>query len=184
MADIYESLVKIVGKNYVSNQKEELYFYARDGGLMPPHEPDYVVLPKTTEEVQEIVKLANKERTPVVPRGAGLALTGLVIPQKGGIVLDMRRMERILEVNENARYVIVEGGTTHSALKSYLQKHHPNLRHSIPDSPPAATVVANVVIHGQGRLAHQHSFNSDMVSGMEVVLPTGEVCHIGSCSVS
>jgi FAD/FMN-containing dehydrogenase len=181
---IYESLVKIVGKNRVSNQKEEQYFYARDGGLMPAHEPDYVVLPKTTEEVQEIVKLANREKVPVVPTGAGLALTGLVIPQKGGILLDMKRMDKILEVNEKARYVVVEGGTTHGALKSYLQKHHPDLRHSIPDAPPVATVVANAVIHGQGRLSQQHGFNSDMVSGLEVVLPTGEVCLIGSCSVS
>lgn len=181
---IYESLVKIVGKDYVSGQKEERYFYARDGGLMPPHEPDFVVLPRTTEEVQEIVKLANRERVPIVPKGAGLALTGLVIPQKGGILLDMKRMDKILEVNEKARYVVVEGGTTHGALKSYLQKHYPHLRHSIPDSPPVATVVANVVIHGQGRLSQQHGFNSDMVSGLEVVLPTGEVCRIGSCSVS
>jgi len=184
MIDIYEPLVKIVGKNYVSNQKEERYFYARDGGLMPAHEPDYVVLPKTTEEVQEIVKLANREKVPIVPKGAGLALTGLVIPQRGGIVLDMKRMDRILEVNEKARYVVVEGGTTHGALKSYLQRHHPHLRHSIPDSPPVATVVANVVIHGQGRLSQQHGFNSDMVSGLEVVLPTGEICRLGSCSVS
>ena len=184
MADVYEALVKIVGKDYVSNQKEERYFYARDGGLMTAHEPDYVVLPKTTEEVQEIVKLANREKVPIVPKGAGLALTGLVIPQKGGIVLDMKRMDRILEVNEKARYVVVEGGTTHGALKSYLQKHHRDLRHSIPDSPPVATVVANVVIHGQGRLSQQHGFNSDMVSGLEVVLPTGEICRVGSCSVS
>jgi glycolate oxidase len=181
---IYESLVKIVGKDYVSNQKEERYFYARDGGLMPPHEPDYVVMPKTTEEVQQIVNMANKEKIPLVPKGAGLALTGLVIPQKGGIVLDMKRMDKILGVNEKARYVVVEGGTTQGGLKSYLQKHYPHLRHSIPDSPPIATVVANAVIHGQGRLSQQHGFNSDMVSGLEVVLPTGEICRIGSCSVS
>jgi len=184
MSDIYEALVEIVGKDYVSNQKEERYFYGRDPGLMKPHEPDYVVMPRTTEEIQEIVRLANKEKTPVVPKGAGLSLTGLVIPQQGGIVLDMKRMERILEVNEKARYVIVEGGTTHGVLKSYLQKHYPSLRHSMPDSPPIATVVANAVIHGQGRLTQQRGFNSDMVSGLEVVLPTGEICRIGSCSVS
>ncbi|HEX7364412.1 MAG TPA: FAD-binding oxidoreductase [Dehalococcoidia bacterium] len=184
MSTVYESLVKIVGKDHVSNRKEEQYFYARDGGLMPAHEPDYVVLPRTTEEVKQIVTLANKEKVPVVPIGAGLALTGLVIPHKGGILLDMKMMDRIVEVNEKARYVIVEGGTTQGALKSYLQKNHPDLRHSIPDAPPVATVVANAVIHGQGRLSHQHGFNSDMVSGLEVVLPTGEVCLIGSCSVS
>jgi glycolate oxidase len=181
---LYDSLVKIIGKDFVSDHKEERYFYARDGGLMPPHEPDFVVMPKTTEHVQEIVKLANKDKIPVVPTGAGLALTGLVIPQRGGIVLDMKRMDKILGVDEKARYVVVEAGVTQGALKSHLQKHHPRLRHSIPDSPPIATVVANAVIHGQGRLAQQHGFNSDMVSGLEVVLPTGELCRIGSCSVS
>jgi len=184
MSDIYDALVKIVGKNYVSNQKEERYFYGRDPGLMPPHEPDYVVMPRTTEEVQEIVKLANKEKVPLVPKGAGLALTGLVIPQKGGIVLDMKRMDKILEINDKGGYAIVEGGTTHAALKSHLIKHYPHLRHSIPDSPPIATVVANAMIHGQGRLTQQHGFNSDLVSGLEVVLPTGEICRIGSCAIS
>jgi len=183
MSDIYEALQEIVGKDYVSNQAEERYFYGRDPGLMPPHEPDYVVMPRTTEEVQEIIRLANKEKVPVVPKGAGLSLTGLVIPQVGGIVMDMKRMEGI-EVNEAGRYVIVEGGVTQAALKSHLQKNYPHLRHSIPDSPPIATIVANAVIHGQGRLTQQRGFNSDMVSGLEVVLPTGEVCRIGSCAVS
>ena len=63
---LYDSLSKIVSKDFVSDRKEERYFYARDGGLMPPHEPDFVVMPKTTEEVQEIVKLANREKIPVV----------------------------------------------------------------------------------------------------------------------
>ena len=184
MSDIYEALAKIVGENYVSNREEERYFYGRAPGLIKPHEPDYVVMPRTTEEVQDILKLANKEKVPVVPKGAGLTLTGLIIPLQGGILMDMKRMESILEVNEKARYVIVEGGTTHGALKSYLKKNHPNLRHSIPDSPPVATIAANAVIHGQGRLTQQYGFNSDMVSGMEVVLPTGEICRIGSCAVS
>ena len=143
MGDIYKPLVEILGEDYVSNRPEELYFYARDPGLMPPHEPDYVVMPKTTEEVQKIVKLANEEKVPIVPKGGGLALTGLVIPLKGGILMDMKRMDGILEVNEKARYVIVEGGTTQGALIAYLEKHHPNLRHSIPDSPPQATIAGN-----------------------------------------
>ncbi len=138
MSDLYNSLVEIVGEEHVSTQKEELYFYARDPGLMPAHEPDCVVTPETTEEVQKIVKLANREKIPIVPMGAGMALTGLIIPLKGGIVIDMKRMRKI----------------------------------------------ANVTIHGQGRLAQQYGFNSDMVSGLEVVLPTGEICKIGSCSMS
>jgi glycolate oxidase len=112
-----------------------------------------------------------------------MALTGLVIPLKGGIVLDMKRMNRILEVNEKARYAVVEGGASQGSLKAFLEDHHPRLRHSLPDAPPATTIAANVALHGQGRLTHQYGFNSDMVSGLEVVLPTGDICKIGSPSL-
>jgi len=184
MSDITHSLAEIVGEEYVSDREEEAYFYARDPGLMPAHKPDYVVVPETPEQVQEVVRLANREKIPIVPMGAGMALTGLIIPLKGGIVMDMKRMNRILEVNEKARYVIVEGGTSQGHLKAYLEKNYPRLRHSIPDSPATATIAANVMIHGQGRLTQQYGFNSDMVSGLEVVLASGDICKIGSCSIS
>jgi glycolate oxidase len=184
MADIHRALAEIVGEEYVSSRPEECYFYGRDPGLTEPHRPDYVILPRTTDEVQKVVALANAEKVALVPKGGGLALTGLVIPLKGGIVLDMKRMDGIVEVNEKARYVVVEGGTTQGKLAAYLEKHHPGLRHSIPDSPPQATIVGNVMIHGQGRLTQQYGFNSDMVTGLEVVLPVGQVCRIGSCSMS
>ena len=183
MSDILKSLIDIVGEKSVSNAPEELWFYSRDPGVLDPHKPDYVVAPKTTEEVQKIVQLANREKIPVVPMGNGMALTGLVIPLKGGIVLDMKRMNKILEVNEKARYVVMEGGTSQGVLKAYLQENHPHLRHSIPDAPPTTTIAANVALHGQGRLTNQYGFNSDMVTGLEVVLPTGEICLIGSPSM-
>jgi len=184
MTDILSQLARIVGERFVSNSPEEIFFYARDPGLMPAHKPDYVVVPKTIEEIQQIVRLAGRERIPLVPMGAGMSLTGLVIPLKGGIVIDMKRMNKIIEVNEKARYVIVEGGTSQGALKAYLESHYPRLRHSIPDSPATATVASNTMIHGQGRLSQQYGFNSDMVSGLEVVLPSGEICRIGSCALS
>ena len=183
MSDILKSLIDIVGEKGVSNAPEELWFYSRDPGVLPPHKPDYVVAPKTTEEVQKIVQLAGRENIPVVPMGNGMSLAGLVIPLKGGIVLDMKRMNKILEVNAMARYVVVEGGTSQGALKAYLLKNHPTLRHSIPDAPSTTTIAANVSLHGQGRLTNQYGFNSDMVTGLEVVLPTGEICRIGSPSI-
>jgi glycolate oxidase len=146
MDDIAHSLAMIVGKAYFSNQPEEAYFYARDPGLMPPHKPDYVVVPKSVEEIQEIVRLAGREKIPLVPMGAGLALTGLTIPLKGGIVIDMKRMNRILKVNEKARHVIVEGGTSQGLLKAYLEKNYPRLRHSMPDSPATATIAAGLFL--------------------------------------
>ena len=183
MSDILNALIEIVGERGVSNTPEELWFYSRDPGVLTPHLPDYVAAPRTTEEVRKIVLLANREKIPVVPMGNGMALTGLVIPLKGGIVLDMKRMNRILEVNAMARYAVVEGGTSQGVLKAYLQEHYPQLRHSIPDAPPTTTIAANAALHGQGRLTQQYGFNSEMVTGLEVVLPTGEICLIGSPSL-
>ena len=180
MSDIFKSLIEILGERGVSNSPEELWFYSRDPGVLTPHLPDYVVAPETTEQVQKVVQLANRERIPIVPMGNGMALTGLVIPLKGGIVMDMKRMNKILEVNEKARYAVVEGGTSQGVLKAYLQDHYPHLRHSLPDAPPVTTIAANVALHGQGRLTQQYGFNSDMVTGLEVVLPTGDICKIGS----
>jgi FAD/FMN-containing dehydrogenase len=69
MDRILKALAEIVGEEHVSDREEELYIYSRDPGLMEPHKPDYVVMPKTTEEVQKIVQLANKEKIPIVPVG-------------------------------------------------------------------------------------------------------------------
>lgn len=184
MENIYSELEAIVGAAYVSKDPEELFIYSRDMGTMAPSFPDVVVMPGSTEDVRKIVLLANREGMPIVPMGGGLVLSGLSRPLKGGIVLDMKRMNRILEVNETSRYVILEAGTSQGMLQAYLKKHHPRLKHSIPDAPPIATVGGNVLIHGSGHLSHAAGFHSDMLNGMEVVLPTGKVVRTGSCSTS
>jgi glycolate oxidase len=184
MQDTYSELGKIVGEQYVSNHAEELFIYSRDMGTMEPSYPDFVVMPNSTEEVQEIVRLANKTGTPIVPMGGGLTLSGICRPLRGGIVLDMKRMNRVLEVDETSRYVLVESGTSQGMLQAYLKKHHPALKHSMPDSPPIATVGGNVLIHGSGHLSAAGGFHSEMLNGLEVVLPTGEVVRVGSCATS
>ncbi len=181
--DLYESLMEIVGSDRVSNGQEERYFYSRDSGAQPPREADYVALPKSTREVQKIVRLANREKIPVTPMGGGFTLSALAVPNRAGIVLDMKAMDRILEVNELSRYTVIEPGVTQAALRSYLKRNHPHLQHSTPEAPPAVTVVANALIQGHGHISPRYGVNSDMINGMEVVLPTGEVCTIGSRSV-
>ncbi|MBW2039448.1 MAG: FAD-binding oxidoreductase [Deltaproteobacteria bacterium] len=182
--DIYRSLINIVGENHVSNQPEELFIYSRDSGAQHPRKVDYVVMPKTVEEVQEVVILANKEKVPITPLGGGFTLSALVVPNKGGIVLDMKRMDKIIEVNEINRYAVVEAGVSQAVLKSYLEKNYPHLQHSTPEAPPTVTVVGNALIQGHGHLSPRYGINSEMINGMEVVLPTGDVCKIGSCSIS
>jgi glycolate oxidase len=184
MDPFFDTLAEIVGPEFVSDAPEEKYIYAMDPGTMPPCTPDYVVMPGSTDEVRKIVQAANAQRVPVVPLGAGLVLSGLSRALKGGIVLDMKRMNRIIEVNRLSRYALVEAGASQGMLQAYLKKHFPELKHSAPDAPPAATVGGNVSIHGSGHLSHAGGFHSDMLNGLEVVLPTGEVVRIGSCALS
>ncbi len=181
---ILSVLADIVGEDYVSNRPEELYLYSRDSGVREPRQADFVVMPKTVEEVQEIVLLANMKKISITPMGAGLTLSALTVPVRGGIVLDTKRMDEIIEVNETSRYAVVEAGVTQAALTAYLKKNYPHLQHSTPEAPPTATIVGNILIHGHGHLTPRYGVNSQMVNGMEVVLPTGEICELGSGAVS
>jgi glycolate oxidase len=178
------SLADIVGEEYVSNSPEELYIYGRDSGTEGPRSVEYVAMPRKVEEVQRIILLANETRIAVTPMGANLTLNGLALPNSGGLVLDMKRMDGILELNKLARYVVVEAGVTQGMLGSYLEKQSPDLEHSRPEAPAMATVVGNIMIRGHGYLSLRYGNNAHMINGMEVVLPTGEICHIGSLSVS
>ncbi|HEU18009.1 MAG TPA: FAD-binding oxidoreductase [Deltaproteobacteria bacterium] len=181
--DIYKLLANIVGKRYVSNNPAELFIYSRDSGAQSPRIVDYVVLPKTTEEVRQVLILANEKKIPVTPLGGGMSLSALVVPTRGGIVLDMKRMDQILEINEINRYALIEAGVSQGSLKTHLEKRHPRLQHSIPEAPPTVTVVGNVLIQGHGHISPRYGINSDMINGMEIVLPTGDICKIGSPSV-
>ena len=181
--DLYAALANIVGGDRVSAHDEDLYLYSRDSGAQPPGKADYVVLPRTSEEVRQILFLANRHHVPVTPLGAGLSLSALVVPQNGGIVLDMKRMDQIIAVDEMNRYAVIEAGVSQGALREYLKKHHPRFQHSTPEAPPTATVAGNVLIQGHGHISPRYGINSDMISGLEVVLPTGEITRIGSCSL-
>jgi len=181
---ILEKLEEIVGKDFVSNKKEDLFIYSQDPGASQPRPVDYVTMPKTVDEIQKIVRLANEEKIPIIPMGGGLTLSGLSIPIKGGIVLDLKRMDEIIEIDELSRYALIEAGVTTGKLLSYLEKHHPNLEASIPDAPPSVTIAGNALINGSGFLSQKHEDHGSMINGLEVVLPNGEFCKLGSCAVS
>jgi glycolate oxidase len=177
-------LEKIVGAEHVSTALPDLYGYSQDMTENEPHWPDFVVMPGSVEEVQGILRLANREKIPVVPFTAGANIGGLTIPLKGGIVLDLRRMNRVIEFNEEDRYIVVEPGFTFGDLRRYLDKNYPHLWYSFPAAPPSTSVMSNALLMGCGYLMNVQGGNWDNTNGLEVVLPTGEVVKIGSCSVS
>ncbi|MFX0027698.1 MAG: FAD-binding oxidoreductase [Candidatus Hermodarchaeota archaeon] len=181
---ILRDLEDIVGKDFVTNKPEDLFIYSQDPGASEPRPVDFVVMPKKVEEVQKIVKLANKEKIPLIPMGGGLTLSGLILPVHKGIVMDMKRMDRILEINSLGRYAVLEAGVTTGSIVSYLNENHPKLQAPIPDSPTSATVAGNVLIHGSGSLSQKYGHHASMINGLEVVLPTGEITKLGSCAIS
>ena len=181
---IITSLEEIVGKDFASNKAEDLYIYSQDPGASLPRPIDFVVMPENVEELQKIVKLANAEKIPLVPMGGGLTLSGLVIPVKGGIVVDMKRMNKIIEINKYSKYALIEAGVTTGQLLSYLNKNYADLQPPIPDAPPSATVAGNVLIHGSGYLSQKYGDHGALINGLEVVLANGDICKLGSCSLS
>ena len=117
---IVEKLERIVGSEYVSTNEADLHIYSQDMTQAEPSSPDVVVMPQSLEEVQAIVAVANEDKIPITPYVAGGNIGGLAIPLKGGIMLDLKRMDRIIEVNETDMYAVVEPGVTFGISKPTL----------------------------------------------------------------
>ena len=173
-------LSDVVGPENVSNDEAILIAYSRDQHwpIVSPHMPDYVVRPKTTEEVQKILRIANRYRIPVVPMSSGINVRGLCVPTHGGIVLELKRMDRIIEINEEMMTATVEPGVTVAKLSVEAAKK--GLRPSIPGAPATVCVLSNFMLRG---VYHQIASDGiDQVLSMEVVLPNGEILYTGSAA--
>lgn len=179
---ILKQLQEIVGPEYATSDEALIFPYSYDLTWNDPHMPDYVVLPKTVEQIQRILRLANRERIPVVPYVTGTNIGGLCIPEEGGILMDLKRMDQILEINTETGYAVIEPGVSHAKFSAALKKHGYEFGWGV--HPASASVLAMAINHGIGHLNGRFGINSQMISSMEVVLPTGEVAKIGSCAYS
>ena len=178
---ILEELVSIVGKENATAAKHIRYAYSYDLSFVKPKLPDYVVMATTVEQIQGILKLANREKIPVVPFTAGTNIGGLCIPERGGILLDLKRMNKIIRIDAESHYAIIEPGVSHAQFATELYKH--NLRWSWPVGPPSASSASCAISHGIGGLSGRYGLNSEEITSMEVVLPTGELVRVGSCAI-
>jgi FAD/FMN-containing dehydrogenase len=181
---LIEQLEKIVGSRFVSSNPADLYIYSYDLTPAEPLAPDVVVLPQSVDEVRAVLKLANREKIPVIPYIAGGNVAGLTIPLNGGIMLDLKRMNKIIEVSEVDMYAVVEPGVTFGQMKAFLDKHHPTLKYTYAFSPPATGIISNALVQGLDNLSFRYGAASHWVTGLEVVLANGELVRIGSCAAS
>jgi len=183
-SEIKRRLVAILGEDRVKDDEANLEKYSKDMTEAPEVRPNFVVFPKSTEEVAAIVKLANEARLPLTPRVAGTNLGGLTIPSPGGCVVDLSQMNRVLEVNPSERYAIIEPGVTFEGIKQHLDEGRYDLVIGYPLSPPWTSVVANCLLDGLGNLSFRYGTMAEWINGIEAVLPTGEVIRAGSCALS
>ncbi len=179
--ELEERFAEIVGSEYITSGSGGQYIYSMDMTENEPKKPAMVVMPKTVEEIQGIVHAANETKTPLIPFVTGQNVGGLTIPQTdGAIIVDLKRMDRILELDKEAMYFVVEPGVTFGHLRKYLDEHAPELRYTFPLAPPYTSVMANALLQGLCDLSTPQGSMADFVNGLEAVLPTGQLVRAGS----
>ncbi|PYM33468.1 MAG: FAD-binding oxidoreductase [Candidatus Rokuibacteriota bacterium] len=171
-------LEAIVGRDGVLSDPEELLVYESDGLTLFRALADFVVFPRSAEDVAAIVRLANREALPFVARGAGTGLSGGCLPSEGGVVISLMRMNRVLEVDYDNQIAVVEPGLVNLHLswavgpKGYY--YAPD-----PSSQQACTIGGNIANNSGGPHTLKYGVTTNHVLGLEVVLPDGEIAWLG-----
>jgi len=176
-------LALIVGKEWVMTGEPDLQSYRDDYGIFWGHEeleprPCGAVAPQSTEEVQAIVEILNKYEIPcwTISTGKNLGYGGAAPVKSGMMTLDLKRMNRIIEVNEKHAYAIVEPGVSFFDLFNYIQEKGYKLWMSCP-SPGWGSIIGNTSEHGAGYTPYGDHYANQC--GMEVVLPDGDLLRTG-----
>jgi len=179
---IIERLAKIVGDANVLTEPHHRFMRASSASPFPLHKwyvhaPDVVVLPGSTEEVAEILKLANERKIPVVPRGAGSGLADGAVPLRGGILVDIKRMNKILEIDEENMCVTVQTGINNNTLDIELKRYGYWWPFDIASYP--CSVIGGNLGTNAWQLGAAFGHIRDLVRSMVHVLPTGKVIKVG-----
>ncbi|MCX6576328.1 MAG: FAD-binding oxidoreductase [Candidatus Aminicenantes bacterium] len=176
---VTEKLENIAGRENVIADPDRMFDYGHDEFSLRDisRVPDLVVKPKTAEEVAAILRLANEYKIPVTPRGGATGLCGGCVPSSGGIVLSLEKMNRVLEIDPDNQMAVAEAGVT---LRDFEQ--------SIEDAgfyfPPhpgeeSAMIGGMIATNAGGSRAVKYGVIRNYVRGLEVVVPTGEIIHLG-----
>ena len=176
-----EELKKIVGERYVvfgDPEKLEPYSHDEVAEKEYAHMPEALIRPVSAEEIAAVMKLANREKIPVTPRGAGSGLSGGAVPIHGGIVLLMDRMNRILEIDRENMMITVEPGVVTNEINQVL-KESGLFYAGYPMSLETCFVGGNVAENAGGGKAVKYGVTSRYVLGLEMVTPTGDIVQLG-----
>jgi FAD/FMN-containing dehydrogenase len=168
-------LVDALGEEKVTTKKAILFGYSGTALPIPKTMPDIVVRPLSVEDVQVVLRIADKLIVPVTPISSG-TLEPSVIPKAGGIVLDMYGMDQILEINTDAAYAVIEPGVGAGKFVRAIRPH--GFRATLGSYPPGNSLLGNYHLKGHG--SHRASGIDSEVLGLEVVIPDGTIVRTGS----
>ncbi len=175
--EIIKQLRQIVGDKHILTTLEDRQCYSYDGTTLE-YMPEAIVLPGSTAEISQIMKLANQAIFPVVPRGAGSGMTGGALPIHGGLVLALGRLNHILEIDPDNQLAIAEPGVVTSNLQDEAKRHglfYP----PDPASAKFCTIGGNAAECAGGPSAVKYGVTRDYIKGLEVVLADGRIINTG-----
>jgi glycolate oxidase len=178
--EIVEELKRICGDEFVFfDDQRRLEKYSRD--KVPAeygHLPEVAVLPKTAQEIADIVKLANRELIPVTPRAAGSGLSGGAVPIYGGILISVERMNAILEIDDQNLIAVVEPGVVTNQLDEVLRQYGLFFA-GYPMSEEFCFIGGNVAENAGGGRAVKYGVTGQYILGLEIISPTGDIIQLG-----
>ena len=178
-ADHIAELRAAVGDDGLITGQSQLQTYECDGLTNFRVLPGAVVLPRTAEQVQAVVRMCARHKIPFVSRGAGTGLSGGALPAAGGIVISLARMNRILEVDIANRFAVVEPGVINAQVTQRVAPHG-YFYAPDPSSQSVCTIGGNVAENSGGAHCLKYGFTVTHVLALEVVLPSGELVQLGS----
>jgi len=176
--NIMDELISIFGKDNVLTDMEDMIAYSYDASHFEIL-PEAVVFARTTEQISSLMHLACREHIAVTPRGQGSGLSGGSIPLRQGIVLVMDKMTRIIDFDPANRLITVEAGLTTSEIDKAVSSA--NLFYPPdPGSVGFSTIGGNVAENAGGLRGLKYGVTKDYVKMLKVVLPQGDIVHLGS----
>ena len=178
--EILNKLIEIVGSKNVLTGEEKIETYSHDETPREQYAcmPEVVVIPKTAEEIAEIVKIANKKLIPITPRGAGSGLSGGAIPVFGGIVISLEKMNKILEIDYNNMMMVLEPGVVTNDINEVIAEK--DLFYAgYPMSVETCFIGGNVAENAGGGRAVKYGVTSRYIMGLEIVTPEGDIVQLG-----
>lgn len=176
--NLLSELSALLGSERITSDPTELLVYECDGLTLGKHPPDAVVYPQSTEEVAETVKICHRHAAPFLARGAGTGLSGGAVAAQGGVVIQMSRMDKILEIDYENEVAVVQPGLVNGELS---QETNSRGYHFAPDpsSQKACTIGGNVAENAGGPHTLKYGVTVNHVLGLRAVMPSGEIVQLG-----